>query len=285
MTVEQTVLSEAQAQSNEIGGILPEAQDAPPAPEPEKIAEHKEKEAEQRLSSRMAYLARRERALFERERALKESLGKYKEYETLDKTITENPLDFMEKKGWDYNRITQKVLETGPLTTEQKLEMLEKKLADRELQQTQEAEQRRVAEQQQRESQALDAYKDQIRKAAEAGADKYDFVNSFEGHELVLEIAEQYYNKFKKVIRPEDALDEAEKILEEKYLPSLLKSNKLRSQFGVKKAETPDPQAPTGSVTLTNKTTASPSAFTTERRFKSADESLAEAAKLLKWND
>lgn len=278
--MDETLLNATEANNNEVGQSIEQAVE-PVVNEAPKIAET---EKDPRLSSRMAYLAKRERMLQEKERSITEKLAKFKQYEQFDQDLEKNPLELLEKKGWDYNKLTQKVLESGGLTLEQKIEMLEKRIADKEQKEIREAEERKISFQRQQESQAIEAYKAQVAQLAQEGADKYDLVNRLNAHDLAFEIAEQYYLKHKQVIPAAMALEEAEKSLEQEYLPKLLESQKLRSRMSAPKAEISDQKAAIGTMTLTNKGTASPSA-TTERKLKTAEESLAEAARLLKWND
>ena len=274
-------------------------------PQEEVILDQQEVETpEDPMSSRFAALARREKMLHEKERQFKASLeerersfkereAKYSGWEDADAALNEDPLAWLEGKGWNYSKLTDKALgiqaEEQEYDPKSEIQKLREELAKRDEDEKTRMEEKQTTEQQAVQEASLNEYRVQIQNIVESDQDKYELINLKGAQEDILEVAIEYYQTHQKVISAEEAADLVEKYLEEEaatYLKATKFTNREEKQQPLQDTSFENKPTPSPSKTLTSNNTAgnNPMQTQTHRRNLSEEESKKEAAKLLKWN-
>lgn len=266
----------------------------------EAVAEEKD-----RFASKFAALSRKEKALRQREqemqariKELEEKASKASELETWEKRLQENPLALLEEKGVDFGKLTNLYLDQMDNSPEKKISKLEKEFNDKLEAKIKELEERynadKTKEQEAAQQKAIENFKSEINQFVESNSDEYELVLANDATDLVFEVIEEHYNETSKeaedgvgkVLSVKEAADHVERYLFDQA-QSLLKLKKLQKQKEETKvsAESPEKSGSeaSGSVTLSNdQSTQVPSKVS---RKLSAEESLKEAAKLIRWED
>lgn len=274
---------------------LSKPQNAPPQAAPEKPQEpeapQKATEPEKKdepLSVRFAALAKKEKLLLEKERQLKELENKFKPYELTRENVKKSPKSALESLGMTYEEFTQALLNEidgkPTITTEDKVEELYKKLAEKERLEKEREEQARK----QQEEQAISQFKSNIKEHVKADTDKFEMINLYEAFDEVYDTIEAYFEETGEMLDVDRAAQEVENQLFEEA-QKIKKAKKLGftdkpQETAVTKAQ---PEAsPTLGATLTNKLT--PTSVPAESpqpggRLLSHEESIARAAAMLRF--
>lgn len=235
-------------------------------------------------AKQFAALSKRQKELFLREQELNSRLNKLKEQEEIEALREANPLEYIKKKGLKFEDLMQKALKDGEEpTTEEKLAAIQKRLDD-ELKAREDEKKKQLEDAEKAKKDAeqkfIDDYKKKIETDIKAEADKYELINTQNAFGLVFSVIEENWEKNREVMSIQDAADKVEDYL-------LVEAKKLLAlkKLGISSAK-PDPEAQihtkTEMPTLNSSTT--PSTTTRTDKYLSDEESLAEAAKLLKWN-
>jgi hypothetical protein len=243
---------------------------------------------------KMAHLAQMEKRVRNEKLTMKEQLAKLErlsKYEEMEKKLSEDPLSVLQEKGWDYNKITEKVLSQRQLTPDEKIEMIEQKLRKKEEDEIKRIEEEKQSEELIRQQQAINSFKAQINSFVEEKASEYELIVATDSHDVVFDVIQQHFNKTKKILPLEQACKMVETEIETQLMPRLEKAQKVRNKFlpqqpadSVKvPADTTAKKVESHLVTLTNKATA-PIPEVEHSRVISRDESLERAARLLKWS-
>ncbi len=263
-----------------------------------KFAALSRKEKEQRAAVK-AFEA--EKAAFEKHKADLEAQYGTKEKELSTKYISpeefkKNPLELMKKFGMSFEQLAERVLNDGkPGTNEvisdterriqEKLEALEKKLADKE-----ESEKARLEEERQQQfERQLTAFKGELTDFCNKAPD-YEMIRANDAVGLVFEVIEEHYAKTLDpetnqglILSNKEAADAVENYLleEAKKQMNVNKVKQLAAQVvGAKPPEVKNVASPT----LSNAHSAQP-APSKGQKLTSDEQSLREAAKLIKWQD
>lgn len=275
----------------------------------EKLEENKQ---DDRFASKFAALTRKEKALKAKEAELN---AKIKELESkqvkapeeakeptipLEKKLRRDPLGVLKEHGIDLNTLVEIALNEGklPETMQEKLHQeetfgslkseIEALRAEREAEKKMQEEQRLKQEQEQNEKE-IKRFKESIKEFVNANKDEYELIASEGMEELVYDVIASHFEETKD---PETGIGEflelkvaaqqvEEHLLSEakRYLEKA-KIKKLASESLVKKEPETLEKKP-ASVTLSN--TQSQTVSGNEKRLMSNEESIANAAKLLKF--
>ena len=233
--------------------------------------------------------------------------------ESLKEQAKEDPFNTLEQLGLNYNDLTKTIL-TGKDSEEKRL--LKKALDDVE-NLKKEIHEKEAARQRQELDYQMESSKTKLREHIQSHGDKYEFINATNNYETVFEVIRQYWDYTTqqgqpKILSFDEAADIVESELEKSErtrIESILKTNKARgwnlqsqstneptqefvegsqdqnsqvspSTVGetyVKKAVTPQtPKTITGQMVSTS--------VGRPKRRLTRDESIAEAAKLLRFN-
>jgi hypothetical protein len=254
---------------------------------PQVAPEAKEAPKEDTSAKRFAALAKKEKSIQKQAaeaKALAEQTAQArKEFEAWQKQKAEedeawnrNPLDALNKKGWDYKKLTDLVLagETptpemvAKLTTQKELKAWQKSQEEAQLKDAEESAKRAQEENQK----AFDDFSADVKNHVSQNSDKYEYCNLFAGHEVAVELVKQQYAMTKRVLSKDEACEMAEK-----YFEGLVDQATATKKYTAKAS--PQPKAdnkqstPAPSRTLTNQLTPStpaPRPLTREERIARA---------------
>lgn len=255
-------------------------------------------DADQEFARKFAALSRQEREMREmREQieadrnAVEEMKKQYAANEELKKQLKYNPLKTLEEAaGYKFDDLTKFAMNGGDVTTETKMEMMRRELEEKfgsELEgirsQYEEAEKNKAeAQQAAAEQNFIEEIQDTITSTkSEDGTLKYEFIAAQNASDIVFDVVEQHYNETGTILEIDEAAEEVERYLEEEAL-KLLKLSKLSNRLAPDSPSKKPVSAGQGSPTLSNDL-ASQSPKRSMRLTK--EQSLSEAAKLLRWED
>jgi len=252
----------------------------------DKAAIEQVKDAEQtndpEFQRKFSALTRKQKELFLKEKELNSKQHLIDKYERLEKLKSEKPLDFLKENGLEFDSLAKAMLEDGePPTVEKKLSQLEAKIAAYEKAEKEKLER----SQKDAEQKSIDDYKNKMKDHIKTQSDKYEMINADEAYDLVFQVIHEHYNKTKSEYGEGEILDtEKAADLVEKHLESKLEKYKSLKKFGAGLEAAPAQQPKKDGFAATINSSMVPTTTPPRPTYKSAEESLQEAAKLLKWN-
>lgn len=269
----------------------------------EQVSQSDKPNRQEKISKYLADMAKKQAQLRRKEKELeqktKEKTGV--DINDLKNRAKEDPLGVLEEIGLNYNDVTKRIISGKDSEEKRQLQ----KALDRldELQKT--IEQRDQEAQQREASQKIESYKTQLRDHITAKASDYELINATQSYDAVYDTIRQYYEQTDRILTFDEAANVVENELEKQELSRLeaiLKTNKAK-KWGLKrqegesqdlvnasqKAEGTEPPARESRPVSTGaqKTITGEMVATTpmqRRRRMSRDESVAEAAKLIRFN-
>lgn len=281
-----TVVESAEAPVE--GAPAEETVEAETQPEP--------KQQEEKFAAKFAALSRKEKAIRQREAQLQRQMQQLEQrlqaaeaqskeiesYKSLPERLRKDPLKVLEESGLKFEQLAEMVLNDGKPTQDMvlseyerkvmaKMQELENKLAEKELREAQE-----------REEAAIESFKAQLTDFVNK-TDDYELIRANDAVDIVFEVIETHHAETGEILSNKEASDMVEEYLleEAKKLVDREKVKKLLQPSGAPKS----PQAPqTGAKTLSN-AQAAQAPKNTAGRMLSNEESKAEAAKLIRWDD
>jgi hypothetical protein len=278
----------------------------PPAPEENKEAEkpnETEKPKVDFLAPKFAALTRKEKALKAQEQTLKareteissklQALeAKLAEYETRSKQDEEkwkaNPLKAAQERGTSLEELIKIQMNDENPTPEMlmarktaeieskmmaKLQEVEAKLAAKE--QAEKDAQTKAAEEQY--NKAVEGYKAEIGTYITQNADTYELIAANDATDLVFQVAEEFFQKTKRVPDIKEAADAVEAHFEEE-------AKKLFELKKFKQASKPTPPAKTQTAPTLSNTAAATVPHNGQKEL-TREESLREVSKLIRWDE
>lgn len=271
----------------------PEAVKAEAAPKPEAA-----KPVDEKLASKFAALSRKEKQIREQRRELDARDQRLKALETeLNKMKAERESQDSELKsklksgglkalrdevGLTYEQLTEQALNDENPTPQQMMQRLREELKSEYSEQIsalrKELEDEKARKQQDAEESAKNAYKSELKDFISKN-EKYELTQTNEAYDLAYDVAEQYYAQTGKVLSYEEAANYVEEHLEEQA-NKILELKKIKAKLG---AAQPKVEAKTATTaTLSNSMSAE--LPVNGSRTLSKEESLREAAKLIRWD-
>jgi hypothetical protein len=257
------------------------------APTPEVKAEEDPK-----FATRFAALTRREKMIQEREARMKAEEAEYKAWKKSKDEAKINPVGLLETHGLSFNELTDYLLTKGEqkqLTAEEKIELLQKRIDDKE-----KAEAEALAKRRQDEIENLvTEHKNKIKELVDSSGDTYELIQAQEAYDLVFSVMEEHwqgtYNEKTgtgEIMPTAQACKAVEEYLTDQVREKILKLKKFSSRGeevgaepvkGVEESKTNIPP------TLTNRI-ATQSVHSDGPKVKMSDEeSIKRAAALLRW--
>lgn len=252
-----------------------------------------------KFAAKFAALSRKEKQMRDREKAIaareaqiaeaEQTKSKYSsEIEAFKARIRKEPVKVMEEYGLTAQELAEVLLNNNEPTEKMKmtdseraiqaqLKALEDKLAAKE-----------AAEEEERYQTTLNNFKSGIASFINNNAADYELVQANDATELVYQVIEEHHASTGEILdtkRAADAveahlLEEAKKLIERPKIKGLLQPKAPEAPSNAAKSETAKP-APSAK-TLTNAAASKP---TPPARKLSDEDSLTEAAKLIKWID
>lgn len=263
-------------------------------PEPQEEVEQPEND---QFSSKFAALSRKEKELRQREKQFEDKISQFEQrmqqYETAQTpepeptpepaNIRKNPLKALEEAGFSYEDLTNMVLNDGRLPQDMQLKLMREEIENDYKSKYEELNnkliQKEEQEEQQKYEQTLDNFKAGINDFVNE-SDKYEMIQAHEAQDLVFDIISEYYEENGLILDTAEAADQVEQYLEEESTKLFEKSQKLKSKF---MPQSPAP-APRQSPTLSNSNAAT-SKTASPQRMLSREESIAQLAQQIKWED
>jgi hypothetical protein len=288
-TPSAAVLAEASGAQPVVADGQPVAQapeQAPVKPQDDKFAAkfaalaRKEKELR---DSQGKFLSERQR--LEQERAEMEA-WKTEQKTAKDALLNEikgNPLKWLqENAGYDFEALTQMQLNEQNPTPEMLIKRTREELESgykRELEELKNA--MREKEEQKEKAQfeqTVSGFKEQISSFIDSNADAYELIKMNDAQELVFEVIQEFYESSGKVLSIEEAAKHTEEHLESEAR-KVFEAKKFKQTSQKQSEESPKQTAPTLSNTLAAEVPV------TGKKKLSREESLAQAAKMIRWNE
>jgi len=293
--VQTEVLDANSPFSTEHGEINPETLETEQQEKPEQKVDDK-------FASKFAALSRKEKMIKEREKqamSLQQQIEQQRQemeaerkkwqeeisgYKSKFEGLKRNPLKSLEEEGITFEKLTEMQLNEQNPTIEmqmeklrneidskysKELETLKAQLAEKENKQQEEAVNR-----------AKSAFKEEIKSTLESNPDQYELTLANNAIDLVYDVVEEFYAANGKILDAKEAAEMVEKHFEEEA-KKILSLKKLQ-QASKKPAEV---NKVAGKTTPTLSNAMAAERPVTGSRKMSAEESLKEAAKLIRWEE
>jgi len=229
---------------------------------------------EQSVRAKEAELNKR---LAELEGKSKDTEGKLK---TFEQAFKENPLKALKERGITMEQLIEMQMNDENPTVDMKMKRLQEEIESKALSKIEELEkklrEKEEMEANQRYEQAVNGYKAEIGNFVKQNADTYELIAANGATDLMFEVAENFYQQNKTVPDIKEVADAVEAHLEEE-------AKKIFELKKFKQTSQPKPQATKTAPTLSN--TSAANVPSNGSRKLSAEESLREAAKLIRWDD
>jgi len=240
------------------------------------------------LQQREAAFAAREKQLQEQLTAKEAELGQFKGFKEKIKT---NPLQTLAEEGYDFEALTAMQLNEQNPTPEMLIQRMQRQMDEKYGKQLEELK-AQLAEKEQKTQQDLveqakSSYKQNIELTVSSNPEKYELIaNTAYGEsensvDLVYEVVEEFYNANKRVLDVAEAADMVEKHLEDE-------ERKRREKLKKFKQTSPPPVAQKAGQKQTAPTLSNSLAQESPKngpKPMSREESLREAAKLIRWEE
>lgn len=262
----------------------------PPAPTEEETAKT---EAEQKFAAKFAALSRKEKSIRQQEqqfqarmaeldakmKVLEEREAGIEQYKSYPERLKQEPLKVLKEQGFTDHQIAEMMLNDGAPTEEMKFQMYEQKMEAKLKEFQDKIESEKQAQAKQAEAQAIENFKAQITDFVNQN-DEFELIKAEDSVDLVYEVIEAHYRESGDILSNKEACEAVENHLldEAKKWMDRDKIKKLFQPAGPAKAA-PKTSAPTLSNAQAVQASKSGPAYL------SNEESLREAAKLIKWED
>jgi len=209
----------------------------------------------------------------------KDTDTKFESFETAFKT---NPLKALKERGISLEQLMEMQLNDENPTVDMKLERMQKDLESKALSRVEELEKKlkdkEESEAKQRYEQAVESYKTELNGFIENNKDTYELIVANNATDLMFQVAEEYYQANGKVLDIKDIAEAVESHLEEEA-KKIFELKKFKQTSQKPQANSPNKTAPT----LSN--TSAANVPSNGSKFLSQEESLREAAKLIRWEE
>lgn len=201
----------------------------PPVVEPVITTEVKPEVKGPKDGTRFAAMAKKEQRLRLRQEELKKTdaelqtkLAEVKKFEQLRQAAKSNPLAVMEELGLTYDELTNFVINGAQPVNEVKAE-LERFKAEQveDKRKSVEAEKARIDAE---DKEVIQAFNQEVTEFVKQAGEKFELVNHFGQHQLVIDVIEENYKQNGRVINKEEAAD----IVEEYLLGEVEKATKTK---------------------------------------------------------
>lgn len=241
-----------------------------------------------KFAARFAALSRKEKELINRERAFKEQQAQIQAYEKARQSAKQNPLEYLQAAGLTLEEAIQQIIKGDqPPTVEDRVKSVESQIEEYK---KQAAEWQKRA-QQAKQQQELQQIHNSISEYVGQNSEQFELVHAYNDIDTVWKVIEQTYIETNGQVHL--TIEQACQAVEEDLLEQ--KMNDLKKASNLKKlqklltnsevstdSKSQEVSKRTISPTLTNNSGVTTN---TPKKFKTREESIAEAAKLLKWNE
>lgn len=265
-----------------------ESSKQPEAPVEEvKSVETTKEEDDPKFAARFAALSRKERELLQKEQSIKQSQREYQAYQKAVQDAKNNPVAYLQAAGLTLEEAIQKIINEGKEPTPEEVLKKDVDSIKAEVEAYKKAAQEHQARQQEQRRQAEEqSILGNIKNFVESNPEKYELIMAYNAIPDVWEVIKRtYLETGGKVHLTEEQAAEAvendllEQAREEAKRVANLK--KLQTESNQVKVSNPK-EVSKVSQTLTNQTATTPAS---PPKRLSREDSIKEAAKLLKWKE
>jgi hypothetical protein len=263
---------------------------------PESEAPKAEEPKQDFLAPKFAALTRKEKLIKQQESALKareaeltkrlaELEGKASENDSkvksFEQQFKENPIKALKERGISMEQLIEMQLNDENPTVDMKLKRMQEELESKALSRVEELEKKLKAKEELEAKtaydKAVDGYKSELSSYIEKNADAYELIAANGATDLMFQVAEEFYKNTKRVPDIKEVADAVESHLEDeaKKIFELKKFNKLQK---------PQPPSQTKTAPTLSNTSAANVPSNGAKKL-TAEESLREAAKLIRWDE
>ena len=263
--------------------------------ESQEVEEVREQEGEDdQFSRKFAALSRREKdirakeadyeyRMSELEERLQELQNPPEEPQApIEERLRRNPFETLEEMGLGYDKLTELALNDGKLTPEMQMKLMREELEHGYKSKFEELEERLSQKEQEEEYNKYESIETNFKQEIDSfvnGKDEFELINANGASDLVYDVIEEHYNDTGRVLNMDEAAEAVESYLEDE-LEKLMSLGKVKSKFSPRQEQVFKRQP---SPTLSNAHSAQ--AYQRADRPLSNEESVKEAAKLIRWDD
>lgn len=272
--------------------------------EPEKVeAKPEEKKIESKLASKFAALSKKEKAIKQREKDLERRIKeleskstpqsetpKIEETESFELALKRDPLKALAAKGLDFETLAKLALNDGKLTPDMQMQLMREEIENNYKKEISEIkkqlEDKQKKEEEQSIKQQIDGAKKTVFEFIDGAGDEFELIRTNEAHQAVWDLIEKHFDETSELLDIKEAAEHIENQLlknAEKHL-NLNKIKKLLESKSPKKPSEETVKKP-ASQTLTNSLSQAGQGASDRQNLLSQEDSLAQAAKLLKWSE
>ena len=263
--------------------------------ESQEVQEVREQEGEDdQFSRKFAALSRREKDIRAKEaeyeyrmRELEERLQELQNppeepQAPIEERLRRNPFETLEELGLGYDKLTELALNDGQLTPEMQMKLMRDELENGYKSKFEELEARLSQKEEEEEYNKYESIENNFKQEIESfvnGKGEFELINANGASDLIYEVIEEHYNDTGRVLELDEAAKAVESYLEDE-LEKLMSLGKVKSKFSPRQEQVFKRQP---SPTLSNAHSAQ--AYQRADRPLSNEESVREAAKLIRWDD
>ena len=263
--------------------------------ESQEVEEVREQEGEDdQFSRKFAALSRREKDIRAKEadyeyrmRELEEKLQELQNppeepQAPIEERLRRNPFETLEEMGLGYDKLTELALNDGKLTPDMQMKLMREELEHGYKSKFEELEERLAQKEQEEEYNKYESIETNFKQEIDSfvnGKDEFELINANGASDLVYDVIEEHYNDTGRVLNMDEAAEAVESYLEDE-LEKLMSLGKVKSRFSPRQEQVFKRQP---SPTLSNAHSAQ--AYQRADRPLSNEESVKEAAKLIRWDD
>lgn len=252
-------------------------------------------EQDQKFAARFAALSRKEKQMREQESKLQQQMQElqaklqafeeqqktFEPFKTIPDRLKREPVKVLKEQGFTPEQLAEMILNDGDPTPDMKMSEYEKKISQKLEEMEKKIAEKEAKEQEEKYAAAVESFKSQLVDFINKD-ETYELIKANDGADLVFEVIEAHHNETGQILSNKEAcdaveehfLEEARKLVDREKVKKLLQPTTPKTQpAGAGKP------SPTLSNVQAAQTSQKPS------RKLSDEESKAEAAKLLKWND
>ena len=200
----------------------------------------------------------------------------------IEERLRRNPFETLEEMGLGYDKLTELALNDGKLTPEMQMKLMREELEHGYKSKFEELEERLAQKEQEEEYNKYESIETNFKQEIDSfvnGKDEFELINANGASDLVYDVIEEHYNDTGRVLNMDEAAEAVESYLEDE-LEKLMSLGKVKSRFSPRQEQVFKRQP---SPTLSNAHSAQ--AYQRADRPLSNEESVKEAAKLIRWDD
>lgn len=200
----------------------------------------------------------------------------------LEERLRRNPFETLDEMGLGYDKLTELALNDGKLTPDMQMRLMREELEHGYKSKFEELEERLAQKEENEEYNKYEEIEHNFKQEIDSfveGRGEFELINANEASELVYDVIEEHYSDTGRVLPIDEAAEAVESYLEDE-LEKLMSLDKAKARFSPRYEPAPRRQA---SPTLSNAHSAQ--AYQRADRPLSNEESVKEAAKLIRWDD